>query len=54
MKTFIISAAFTVTAQTDDHLQDVQAIQDEITSWLDHLKADVTSVVVEEEQEATS
>ena len=41
-----ISVTFTVHPDTDEHLQHEQAIRDELTSWLESLKAVVQSVTV--------
>jgi hypothetical protein len=47
-ETYTVTVRITVTEDTDDHLRGAQAIQDEVTSWLESLKADVEGVTVEE------
>ena len=47
--TYTATVTFTVTEGSDDHLHDTQAIKDEITSWLESLKADVENVAVKEQ-----
>jgi hypothetical protein len=48
--TYTATVTFTVTEDTDEHLQNEQAIKDEITSWLEDLKADVKDVTVKEKK----
>ncbi len=45
-QTITITVAFTVHPATDEHLQNEQNIKDEITSWLESLKATVQTVTV--------
>ena len=39
-----VVVTFTVTEDTDEHLQNEQAIKDEFTSWLESLKAEDVTV----------
>lgn len=41
-----VTVRFTVHADSDPHLQSEAAIRDEITSWLESLRATVQTVVV--------
>lgn len=44
--TYAMLVIFTVDARSDEHLQDVQAIRDEATSWITGLDAEVRGVSV--------
>jgi hypothetical protein len=50
MKTYTATVTFTVDADADAHLQSEQAIRDEITSWLEGLKAEVEAVTIHQEE----
>ena len=49
-KTYTVTVRFAVDAESDEHLQTAQGIQDEITSLLTWLDANVESVTVEQEE----
>ncbi len=45
-KNYTVTVTFTVHPDTDDHLQNEQAIRDEVESWFESLDATVQSVNV--------
>jgi hypothetical protein len=49
---YTVIVKFTVTDATDEHLQHEQTIKDEITSWLESLKAEVEDVSVDKGEPA--
>jgi hypothetical protein len=46
MRTFTLTVTFTVGPDSDEHLRDEQAIEDEMRSWLESLKATVVELEV--------
>ncbi len=46
MKAVSLTVRFTVHPDTDEHLHTEQAIRDEVTSWLESLRAAVQTVTV--------
>lgn len=46
MTAYTVIATFVVHEHTDEHLQTEQAIKDEITSWLESLRATVQKIEV--------
>jgi hypothetical protein len=49
-RTYVAVVTFTVHPHADEHLQDEQAIHDEIRSWLEGLGARVEDVRVQEKE----
>ena len=45
-KTFTVEVTLTVYPHTDEHLQNEQAIRDEVESWLTSLDATVVEITV--------
>ena len=45
---YTVTLSITTTDESDEHLANTQAIESEIRSWLESLKADVTAVTVEQ------
>ena len=51
---FTVTVWMTIDEQTDEHLQTVRGIEEEIRSWLTDLRAEVERVrVVQDAEEAT-
>ena len=50
-KTLVVTVKLTVTDDTDEHLQTIDAVADEVRSWLEDMGADVDTVTVTEEEE---
>jgi dihydroneopterin aldolase len=47
MKTYIVTVRLTV---EDEHVDTIESVADEVTSWLEGLYAEVDSVTVAEEE----
>ena len=47
MNRYTVTVEFSVTADTDDYLQSVQAIEEEFESWLESLRAVVHGVRIQ-------
>jgi hypothetical protein len=50
MKTYLITIRLTVPSRADDQLQTPTRIEEEVTSWLEDLGAEIQSVQILEEK----